>query len=63
MQNNYKKQKNVIILLTRHKKKFRIKTKKKGVKIMKKVNKAESVFKKDAVAALGDGWCCWCWCA
>lgn len=30
---------------------------------MKKVNKAESVFKKDAVAALGDGWCCWCWCA
>ncbi len=29
---------------------------------MKKINKAESVFKKDAVAALGDGWCCWCWC-
>lgn len=60
----------MIILLTRHKKKFRIKEKKfrikekkKGVKIMKKVNKAESVFKKDAVAALGDGWCCWCWCA
>lgn len=29
---------------------------------MKKLNRAESIFKKDAVAALGDGWCCWCWC-
>ncbi|GEM_PF-3978839 len=30
---------------------------------MNKINKVESVYKKDALAALGDGWCCWCWCA
>jgi len=29
---------------------------------MTKTEKAESVYKKDAIAALGDGWCCWCWC-
>lgn len=29
---------------------------------MIKTEKVENALKRNAVAALGDGWCCWCWC-
>lgn len=29
---------------------------------MFKLDRVENALKSDEVAALGDGWCCWCWC-